>query len=532
VVWFVNGKVFTGAAGAGFANAFRVRDKKFCWVGVVTDRPKAEVGEEIVDLAGATVVPGLLDVHTHPAMMSTHVDVVSALPPAVNSIDALVQALRTSPAYGQGPEHWIEGFGFDDSGYPEGRQPTRQDLDRVSVTQPVFVRRCDGHTAVANSRALELAGITAQTPDPPGAEFGRDAAGVPNGQLLELAAQQPVVSLIPERNNAQRVTDVSRLAAHFASRGIVGVGDLFATMIDDPLTTFRQAAGRVPFPQTGLYLGWEHVKHDPPTLTDADRTGRVRIAGVKLLMDGAYSNRTAWTHDAYPDSCDHGLRTTTDEDLRAAVAWARQNRVQVAVHAMGDAALDNVVGLFEDDEPWMGDYPSIRLEHATLATRKRIERIANARMRFGVISHTIFFFAEFRAYERNLSAEQFAMAYPIRDYFDGLTATALASDMPATAWAEADDVFVSVAAAVRRRSHTGADIGQAQAISVPQALELYTSRAAAVMPMPGLGRIGAGGEASFVVLDRDIFTVPADEIHQVKPKETWIAAQRVYTAVT
>lgn len=514
-------------------NAFRVRDSEFVWVGVLEGSPEAEPGEEVVNLQGATVLQGLLDVHTHPAMMSTLVDVVSCLPPAVRSMDELVRVLRTSPAFGRGPEHWSEGFGFDETGYPERRQPTRHDLDRVSSSQPIFVRRCDGHTAVANTRALELAGITALTPDPPGAEFGRDADGVPNGQLLEMGAQDPVLRCIPDCDNAQRIDDVSRLAEHFAKRGIVGVGDMFATMIDQPLTTFRAAAERVPFPQVGLYLGWQHIKDAPPTLTDDDRTGRIRIAGVKLLLDGAYSHRTAWTHDAYPGTFEHGLQTTSDEDLRAAVAWARANRLQVAVHAMGDAALDHVIGMFEDEEPWMGDHPSIRFEHATLTSRARIARIARiarARMRFAVISHTIFFFAEFGAYEQNLFPAQFAMAYPIKDYYDGLPATALSSDMPATAWADADDVFVSVQAAVRRRAHTGADIGAAQAISVRQALELYTSRAATTMPLPGLGHIALGGPASFVVLDRDVFTVSPEVIDQARPAQTWMAGRQVYAA--
>lgn len=528
-MWFVNGKVFTGDSAAP-RTAFRVDGARIVWVGDLDDAPATEPNEAVVDLGGATVIPGLLDVHTHPAMMSTLVNAVSCLPPAVRSLDALVAALRSSPAAEQGPDVWIEGFGYDEADYPEGRQPTRHDLDRISTTQPVFVRRCDGHTGVANTRALELAGITAATPDPPGAEFGREPDGAPDGRLAEMGALVPILSIIPARSHAQRVDDVARLAGHFAARGIVGLGDLLATMIDDPLAVFREAAARGPFPQVGLYLGWDDIAHDPPKLTDDDRSGRVRIAGVKLFADGAYSNRTAWTHDPYPGSDGHGLRTVSDEALTHAVAWARANGVQAAIHAMGDAALDHIIDLFADEEPWLGAYPSIRLEHATLATPERIARLAGARMRFAVVSHTIFFFAEYPAYEHNLSPAQFEIAYPIRDYQAHLPVTALASDMPATAWADADDVFVSIKAAVTRRSATGADIGQAQAITVAQALELYTSRAAQVMALPGLGRIAAGAEASFVVLDRDPFAVHPDELDRVRPTQTWLAGVQVYSA--
>ena len=117
-----------------------------------------------------------------------------------------------------------------------------------------------------------------------------------------------------------------------------------------------------------------------PDLTDGDRAGRMKVAGLKLFMDGAYSNRTAWTEDPYPGSNDHGMHTLTDDDLHAAVSWARRNRVQVAVHAMGDRALNQVIDMFGDEEPWMGQLPSIRLDHATLFSARddrAVDRRAN-----------------------------------------------------------------------------------------------------------------------------------------------------------
>lgn len=148
-------------------------------------------------------------------------------------------------------------------------------------------------------------------------------------------------------------------------------------------------------------------------------------------------------------------------------------------------------------------------------------------MGFAVVSHTIVFFAEFGSYAANLSPEQFAIAYPIRSFHEGVPATALSSDAPATAWADADDVLVSVQAAVVRRSHTGADIGQGEAFTVGEAPELYTSRTARLMAFEGLGRIAPGREGSFVVLDRDVFTVPSEAIVQVEVAQTWLAGERV-----
>ena len=139
------------------------------------------------------MLPGLLDVHAHPSMLASLAGAVPCLPPEVRSLADLLDRLRTHPDLGRGDDRWIEGFGFDESGYPEGRKPTRHDLDQVSATQPVFVRRCDSHSLVCNTRALELAGITRDTPDPEGGRIGRDAAGKPDGLLVERAAYDRVV---------------------------------------------------------------------------------------------------------------------------------------------------------------------------------------------------------------------------------------------------------------------------------------------------------------------------------------------------
>jgi predicted amidohydrolase YtcJ len=280
-----------------------------------------------------------------------------------------------------------------------------------------------------------------------------------------------------------------------------------------------------------LYYGWPAAE-ELPDLTDDDRTGRMKIAGLKLFMDGAYSNRTAWTEDAYPGSGDHGMHTLTDDDLRDAVTWARRNHIQVAVHAMGDRALNHVLDMFADEEPWMGNLPSIRLEHATLFSPAMIDRMNAARMSFAVVSHSIFLFAEYDSYQRSLSPQQFEIAYPIRSFYEQVPFTALSSDSPATAWADADNVFVSIKAAVLRRAYNGADIGQAEAITVPQALLLYTGRARHVAPLDEVGLIEKGYEGCFVVLDRDIFTIDPDEIDQVRVAETWIRGEQVYPRLT
>lgn len=525
---FTNARVFTGESEDGFASAFRVRDGIVDWVGDATEASAAGgKGETVVDLGGRTVLPGLIDSHTHPALMAGTAAAAECFPPDVVSVESLVARLRAHAANVSDPEAWILGRGFDETKFPDRRMPVAADLDLVSTERPVLVWRCDAHSAVCNTKALEVAGITAATPDPDGARFERDAAGEPTGVLTEIAAVQAVAAFIPAPTREEQVGALVTIGDELASRGIVAVCDLLSTRIDDPLGVFREAAARGMRTKVALYPGWDPA-HPLADLAPGDREGQVRVAGVKIVLDGAYSNRTAWVHEPYPDSCDHGLRLVDDEDVLAAADWARRNGVQLAVHAMGDRALDRVVELFADQEPWLDGRPSVRIEHATLISDAYAQRLRSARMSFGIATHTVFFFAEYDGYEHALHAAQWDDAYPIDRLYRSIEPLALSSDRPATAWNGADDVMLSIEAAVRRQAYNGAEFAPDAAITVPQAVLLYTGRARLLSPLQGVGCLRSGFDGSFVVLERDLFTAPAEEIAQVRVAETWIGGERVF----
>lgn len=520
---FTNATVFTGEGADAFASAFRIVDGRFAWVG-----DEADVrGERSIDLGGRTVVPGLIDSHTHPALIAATAAAAECFPPSVVSIDGLVDRLREHALTLTGPTAWVLGRGFDDTKFPGMQMPTATDLDRVSTERPVLVWRCDAHSAVCNTLALQLAGITADTPDPDGARFERGPDGTPNGVLTEIAAVQAVAQSIPVPERAEQIAALVAIGEELASRGIVAVCDLLSTRLDDPLAAFRAAADQGLRTRVALYPGWDPAA--PLTdLADEDREGPIRIGGVKVVLDGAYSNRTAWVVEPYPDSCDHGLRLVADEDVLAAGAWARRNGVQLAVHAMGDRALDRVAALFEHEEPWLDGIPSVRIEHATIISEEFAERLRTARMTFGIATHTVFFFAEYDGYELALRTEQVPDAYPIGRLFRNIEPLALSSDRPATAWSGADDVMISIQAAVRRQAYNGAAFVPEEAITVPEAMLLYTGRARLLSPLEQVGLIAEGFDGSFAVLERDVFRVPSEEITDVRVAETWIRGERVY----
>jgi predicted amidohydrolase YtcJ len=381
----------------------------------------------------------------------------------------MIEALKGHPNYGGGEDDWVEGWGYDESKLAERRTPTTEDLDKVSATQPVYVLRSDCHSGVCNARALELAGITRDTPDPEGGRFGRYEDSEPNGALVEHGANDVVLNAKGVQDYPHEVAKLAATTDHFAERGIVAITDMmvFKEPYDD-LEVYRDARAEGLKQQAVLYYDWAALTKDPiGDLTDGHRSGRVKLGGIKLFLDGSVSNRTAWTKDACPDSDDHGMSTLSDDAILAGYEWASRNKVQMAFHAMGDRALEHIiVDLLADNEPWMdGDVPSVRLEHATLLDRAdQAGKRGEDGLRRGDPGHLL---RRVRLLRPEPLRGPVPAAYPVKTFYDNLDRVALSSDAPATTWADPDDVFVSSKAAASRKAYNGADIVREEAITVP-----------------------------------------------------------------
>lgn len=201
---YVNGHIFTGRSTSDFVSAMRVENGHITWIG-----DDQEVTEEpTIDLHQQTILPGLLDIHTHPKYIADALHGVACTPPLVNSISELQTAMRYSPQFGQDEATWLEGWGFDETKLKEHRTPTVDDLDAITTTQPIFIYRSDCHSSVGNSKALALAGITAETPDPKGGHIGHFADGRPNGYMQEVAATQLLIRAKSAQNYAADVDNM------------------------------------------------------------------------------------------------------------------------------------------------------------------------------------------------------------------------------------------------------------------------------------------------------------------------------------
>ncbi len=531
---YVHLKAFTGIAAEPLLTEFVVEDGRFA------DPALHAEDEAIVDMEGAFVSPAFIEAHAHPMMLAEALETTACVPPLVNSIEEMVDALLASEAARSG-EGWIEGWGYDETLLAEGRAPTRADLDRVSADRPVVVRRSDCHSCAVNSAALRLAGITRDTPDPEGAAIGRDEAGEPNGLLVEKAASDLIERVRPPLDEAKLMRRMLRLRSHYLDHGILTTTEMMPMRRpgepDDPLRIWRRAVQAGVPVDVNLYFAWEGGE-DPfgaPELAPEEKTGPVRYAGVKLFGDGSISGRTAamrrpfrWTADEEPLR-PSGFMTLEAPVFHAALAYARRNGVALSVHIMGDRSIDAVLDWLEGEAPWLDDAPSVRLEHVTMIRPDQLERIRGMTIRPALTTQVIFPFAEWRSYRAALSPEDLDAACPVDEMARAVEPFALSSDAPATTWADADQVLTSVMAAVTRRDAAEGCFGQRHAVSPAEALSFYTSRAALVMPTEGrIGVIAPGARAHFVSLSGDPLTCPPDRIDGIRVTGTWRDGVRLF----
>ena len=499
----------------------------------IADDSPAPDGTEIVtiDMRGAFVMPAFIDAHAHPDGLAMTMGAAACTPPTVRSIPELQSALRKMAA--KNPEGWIEGWGYDESLLAEGRTPLKGDLDQVSADRPVFIRRSDYHSAVVNSKALEMAGIDRNTPDPEGGAFGRDANGEPDGRLIELGAVRFLEAHAkPAKTFESAVESLLKLKDHYLSHGILTTTNMMVMRGSDPepLTLYREACRRGLPVDFNLYAVWQGGEDSSgmPDLRADELRGPVRYAGIKLFADGSISGKTAAVRNPYKtaegEKLDYpcGMMTLEEPVFLAALSYARRNGVQLSIHIMGDRSIDAVLDWLSDVDPWLADVPSVRLEHASLLRPDQLERIDQMRLKPAFTTQIIFPFAEWRSYRASLSDADFNAAYPVKSIAQRLDAFALSSDAPCTTWADPDSVFVSLAAAVTRRDADDGVFGPDEAVSVGTALALYTGRAALVMPENGqIGVIEPGARANFIRLSGNPFMTAPSKLAELRVTGIW-----------
>nr|WP_229731609.1 amidohydrolase [Bacillus thermotolerans] len=406
--------------------------------------------------------------------------------------------------------------------------PTRWDLDEAAPDVPVIASRSCVHIATVNSKVLEMAGVTKDTPNPPGGQIDKDENGEPTGVLRE-NARELVFKLMPEHTIEENATALAELSSQLFAKGITAITDLLSRAHPvDYMNMYNLTREKGLQQRTILYYVWGDLKDQP--VIDQEKLNRenpIHVGGVKLFSDGSISGQTAWVNPPFSGEKDNfGIPMTSKEELLAAGEAARQNNVQLVIHAMGEQAVDLIVETFYDQEGWLEDAPSVRIEHVALMTEETLKWAAKAKI--GIVTQPVFLYAEIESYLKNLGAERTQSTYPVKDMLEAGIEVAFSSDAPGTAWADPVNPFIGIKAAVTRTAYDGTDTGQSQRVDAATAVELYTRAAQQLTRIPDIGQLKAGHHADFIVLDQDILEIDPEKIDKVQVEKTYMGGELVY----
>lgn len=544
LVLFTGGALFDGRHHLGQGEVL-VRNGQVEAVGTSTtpiDIDRA-AGAEVVDLAGGLLAPGFTDAHVHPVQGGLE-RIRCDLSEAGDGPGSRATHLDLLASYaGSHPDaEWVLGGGWSSSAFPGG-VPTAAELDRVVPDRPVFVPNSSHHDAWVNSRALELAGIDASTPDPPDGRIARDADGRPTGTLHE-GAMVLVARHLPTTTDEEY--DAGLVAAHeyLVSQGITSwqdaiVGDYSG--IEDPGLVYVRAAARGTLIADVVgALWWDRDRGLEQVADLVERReslsgGRFRATSVKIMQDGIPENGSAAMLAPYLDRCGHA--TTNDGHsfveaamLRKAIAALDEAGFQVHVHAIGDRAVRETLDAFEGTDPARRHH----MAHLQVVHPDDVPR-------FGALGVAANLQALWACYDEQmveltlavLGEERVSWQYPFAGLQRHGARLVMGSDWPVST----PDPLQAIHVAVNRMAY--ADPGRAgreplcpaQALTLEAAFAAYTSGSAWINHRDvrdGAGMLTPGAAADLVVLDRDPFAGPASEIGAVRVASTWIGGLRVH----
>ena len=519
------GRVWAGPGTPGGPDrpaAIAVRDGRVMAVGRDADIERL-MGRSTrrIPLAGRLVVPGFMDSHTHflnGGFELAGVQLRDAKTPAEFS-------RRIGQYARQRPREWVLGGTWDHELWG-GELPRRDWIDSLTSRTPVFVSRLDGHMALANTRALELAGVTQETPDPPGGTIVRYADGRPTG-ILKDAAQALVERVIPAPSEAARDRALRAAADHALARGVTFVADMGSW---EGLATYRRARERG---ELGLRVysvvplgSWRRLAEYVAREGRGDH--RLFWGGVKAFVDGSLGSTTAWFYQPYQDAPEtRGLVVTDTTELWQAIVSADSLGLHVIVHAIGDRANDWLLDAFRDARSLNGARDRrFRIEHAQHLTREAIRRFTQ----LGVTASMQPYHAidDGRWAGKRIGPERIKTTYAFRDLLDAGARLAFGSD-----WTVAPiDPLLGIYAAVTRRTIDGATPGgwvPEQKITAEEALTAYTANSAYANFLDDvLGTLEPGKYADLVVLSEDILTIDAVAIEKVAVDLTMVEGKVVY----
>ena len=481
-------------------------------------------GQQTVDGGGKTLLPGLIDAHGHVmglGMAALQLDLVGT-----SSVADLQQRLRTYAA-SRPNDPWLSGRGWNQELWASKAFPTAADLDAAVFYRPVVLERVDGHAIVVNDAALKAAGVTVATKDPVGGKIERDAKGNPTGLLVD-AATELVTSKVPPASAAQLAQALDKAQEQLLSVGVTATGDMGTSAADWAAMQTTGREGRLNVRIMSFAYELQNMRAVVPNgPTPWLYTDHLRMGGIKLYADGALGSRGAWLKQPYADKPDtRGLQFLKDSELFAKADEAAAKGLQVAVHAIGDAANAQVISTYEQLSRKYGIDRRWRIEHFQIVDPADIPRLSPA----GIIAsmqptHQT---SDRLMAEKRLGPNRLAGAYAWQTVLKSGAKLAFGSDYPV----ESPNPFPGLSAAVSRQDIEGQPPGgwiPSERLSFEQALNAFTRGAAyAGFAEDRFGALEPGKWADFILVDRDPTKVDPQALARTQVLQTWVAGRKVW----
>jgi predicted amidohydrolase YtcJ len=497
----------------------------------------ALIGDDtrVLDLEGKTVVPGMIDAHVHFSGIGARLMQIDAT--QASGKEDVIGMVADKVAQSS-PGEWIRGRGWDQNKWPDKAFPTKEDLDAVAPQNPVYLGRVDGHAAWVNSKALEIAGITKDTPDPHGGQIIRDAQGKPTGTLIDNAFRMVAQHVPPETEAALKKAVQLSIQECLAS-GLTGVHEAGGNRETIELYEDLMKAGEFDFRIYEL-IRWpvdeQSLPHTYESLDTFLEKGpqiglydnRLTIRGIKMSIDGALGSRGAALLEPYADDPDNrGVMRLTEEEIYETILRGLEAGFQTAIHAIGDRANRVVLDAMEKAlaETQVED-ARLRIEHAQILHPDDVPRFAE----LGIIpsmqpTHCT---TDMHWIADRVGEERSRYAYAWRTLLDSGVRIPGGSDAPV----ESVQPLLGIYAAVTRQDRQGWPEGgwhPGERVSREQALRMFTIDAAyAAFEEDIKGSLTPGKLADIVVLSKDIMTIPALEILETKVLMTILGGKIVF----
>jgi len=526
-----NGSVFTADHSQPWAEAIAVRNGRIEAVGSDSSIRRPDIEE--VDLGGRTVVPGFIDAHNHYLATGEMLANIDVKFPKVRSIDDLVGVIARAAADTPAGE-WINATGFDHAKYGDADPPTRWDLDRATGDHPVTVLHVSGHYVLVNSAALAARNLSDDTPNPPGGELVRDAAGRITGLCLDAAMGLVLPTAVDIGSHGPNfhvdapledlVAAVDRAGRAFVAAGLTTVCD--AQVTSRELRGYREAYRKGDWWVRTACMPLSHQLNEYRTIGLAGSFGNDEfwLGAMKFYADGSLIGGTAAFWEPYGEHGEFGGSLFWGEDeLRSMIVEAHSQGWQVGVHAQGDLAIEATLDAIEAADlahPRPDARP--RIEHAGCPTPDQIQRMA----RLGVIAvnQPGYLYDSGDEFLERLG-DRAHMVQPFRAELDAGVTVVLSSDSDVASYRPLD----TISAALQRKTINGLEIGTDQTLNIDEAVRAHTIDAAyALFAEERLGSIEAGKHADLVIIDGDLFDTPSGEIPDLPIWKTMIGGKIVY----